>query len=124
MPKRRAGGEVVHVSKNTISVEAPPHENLVALTGRQIWVHGGAEKLKSDSMEYTPQAFKEIYDLLVVHLRHDRIVPVDSRCTCDAANFFDKFKQECYEVCGCGVEASMREMLHMRASDTMPLQFY
>ncbi|NCF91443.1 MAG: hypothetical protein GWQ05_10860, partial [Verrucomicrobiaceae bacterium] len=109
----KPGRGVLVALPSTVTFAPKPHSNLVGSTGKDAWVFGGPEKYRSFTKEYTPEQFHTIYKLLVVHLRHDPLAVMNSACTCDAATFFERFREEYPEESGWTETDNIREMFHI-----------
>ena len=87
--KRRneKGTQVVVVPRTTITFAKPPVllKDLSGLTGKHLWVYGGAERLKIYDMSYDEEQLLAIYEAIMVCLRHDPLVVPDSAATFDVA---------------------------------------
>ena len=108
------GLQMVVVPRSIITFAKPPVllENLTGLTGKHLWVYGGAERLRVHDIAYEDGQPEEIYNAIMVSLRHDPLVVPDSAATFDIAEFFVMFRKEFKDLTGWYDDTPIGALIH------------
>ena len=108
------GTRVVVVPRSTLTFAKPPIllQDLSGLTGKHLWVYGGAERLKIYDYVYDEEQLLAIYEAIMVCLRHDPLVVPDSAATFCIAEFFVMFRKEFKALTGWTDDTPIGVLLH------------